>query len=643
MAVKTYEFQAEARQLLNLVINSIYSNKEIFLRELLSNASDAMDKLRLEALQNSELKADLSDLHITIERDEKEHTLKVIDNGIGMNAEELQNLIGTIARSGTAEFLQKASDDKSKAAELIGQFGVGFYSVFMVAKKAVIETRKIDETEGHRWESVGDGSYTIEDAGELPQGTAITLYLKDVDEENEIADYTREWVIRDLVKKYSDFISYPIKMMVTKIESAPAEKEGDEPKTIEKEELETLNSMKALWARPESEVDPKEYNEFYKHISYDWQDPMKVITMKGEGTFEFQSLLFIPAKAPYDMYMPESKRGVQLYVKRVFIMDDCEELVPPYLRFLRGVVDSSDLSLNISREILQKNRQIKAINKSIVRKVLGTLKTMLEEKPEEYRKFWAEFGKVLKEGLYNDASQREKILDVMLATSTHSEELTTLKDYISRMKEGQEEIYYLTGENMAHVQKAPQLEAFRAKGIEVLLFSDPIDTVWVEMVSDYQGKKFKSIVRGDVELGSEDEKKEAKEKLDQERKDMAAMLGWMGTNLDKKVKEVRVSNRLTNSPACIISDEHDPNPAMEKILRSMGQAMPDFKRILEINPEHQVIKRLHELYSEKGDDEELRSMVELIYDQAVLAEGGELSDPSAFAAALSKVMSKALG
>lgn len=642
MAAQTYEFQAQARQLLNLVINSIYSNKEIFLRELLSNASDALDKLRLEALKNSDLEADLSHLHITIERDTEKRTLKVIDNGIGMNAEDLKGLIGTIARSGTAEFLQKATENKSEAAELIGQFGVGFYSVFMVAKKAVIETRKLGDKEGYRWESAGDGSYTIEEAGPLPQGTSITLYLKDADEENELADYTQEWVIRDLVKRYSDFISYPIEMMVSKRETIPAEKDGEEPKTVEKQELETLNSMKALWARPESEVEPKEYNDFYRRIAHDWQDPLKVITMKGEGTFEFQALLFIPAKAPFDLYMPESKRGIQLYVKRVFIMDDCEELLPPYLRFLRGVVDSSDLSLNVSREILQKDRQIKAINKSIVRKVLSVLKNMLEEKPEEYRKFWHEFGKVLKEGLYNDSSNRERILDVMLADSTNSAELTTLKDYVSRMKEGQENIYYITGENRERLAKAPQMEVFKAKGIEVLILSDPIDSVWVEMVSEYQGKKFKSVLRGALELGDEAEKKAAEEKLETQRKDLASMTAWMGSDLESKVKEVRVSNRLTDSPACLVSDENDPTPSMEKIMKAMGQNFPAVKRVLEINPEHAIIKRLHELYSQDGDSEDLKSVVNLIYDQAILAEGGELADPAGFSAALSKVISKAL-
>ncbi|MBQ7529204.1 molecular chaperone HtpG [bacterium] len=644
MSAQTYEFQAQAKQLLNLVINSIYSNKEIFLRELLSNASDALDKLRLASVQDSELNVDTSDLHIEIERDEKERVLKVIDNGIGMNSEELQGLIGTIARSGTAEFLAKASESKTATSELIGQFGVGFYSVFMVAKKAVIETRKAGEEEGYRWESTGDGTYSIEEAGSLPQGTAITLYLKDVDEENEVADYTQEWTIRDLVKRYSDFISYPIRMLVTKHEEIPADKEGEEPQHVDKEVMETINSMKALWARSESEVDKKEYNEFYRRISYDWQDPLKTIVYKGEGTFEFQSILFIPAKAPFDLYMPERhKSGIQLYVKRVFIMDDCEDLVPPYLRFLRGVVDASDLSLNISREILQKNRQIHAINKGIVRKVLDTLKSMLKDEPEEYRKFWNEFGRVIKEGLYNDPAQKDRILDILLVNSTHSSDLTTLEDYISRMPEGQKDIYYIVGENRAVLEKAPQMEMFRAKGIEVLILSDPIDSIWVETVSEYKDKKFKSVLRGEIDLGDEAEKKAKEEKLSEQKKDLADLLTSMTDNLKDRVKEVRLSSRLTDSPACLVSDENDPSPSVERIMKAMGQDMPSIKRILELNPEHPIIKRMHELFKEESRREEVQDVASLLYDQAVLAEGGEITDPNSFADRLSKVLIKALG
>lgn len=669
MPAQTYEFQAEARQLLDLVINSIYSNKEIFLRELLSNASDALDKLRLASLQNSDLDVKTDDLHIEIERDEKARILKVIDNGIGMNREELTNLIGTIARSGTAEFLAKAAEDKKAATDLIGQFGVGFYSVFMVAKKAVIDTRKAGEKESWHWESTGDGTYTVEEGDSDRQGTVITLILKDADAENELEDYSQEWVIRNLVKRYSDFISYPIKMKVTKHETIPAEKEGEEPQHIEKEEVETLNSMQALWARPEKEVEAKEYNEFYRHIAHDWQDPLKTVALKGEGTFEFQSLLFIPSKAPFDLYMPDHRRGIQLYVKRVFIMDDCEDLVPPYLRFLRGVVDASDLSLNISREILQKNRQIKAINKSIVRKILGTLKSMMFEKAEksdnteeagsgvkeenaeekdtrklsaDYLTFWNEFGKVLKEGLYNDFANREKILEVVLAASTHSSELTTLEDYVSRMKENQKEIYYIAGENRSVLEKAPQMEMFKAKGIEVLIFSDPIDSIWLETVPEFDGKKFKSILRGEIDLGDEEEKKAAEEKLSEQRKDMADLLGWMKTDLEASVKEVRLSSRLVDSPACLVSDEQDLTPSMEKIMKAMGQEVPKVKRILELNPEHVIVKRLRELYEENKDEADLKDIVSVLYDQALLAEGGELEDPSGFSARLCKVITKAL-
>ena len=628
-----------------------------------------MDKLRLASLQNSDLEVKTDDLHIEIERDEKERILKVIDNGIGMNREELTNLIGTIARSGTAEFLAKAAEDKKAASDLIGQFGVGFYSVFMVAKKAIIDTRKAGEKESWHWESTGDGTYSVEEGDSDRQGTVITLILKDADAENELEDYSQEWVIRNLVKRYSDFISYPIRMKVTKHETIPAEKEGEEPQHIEKEEVETLNSMQALWARPEKEVEAKEYNEFYRHIAHDWQDPLKTVTLKGEGTFEFQSLLFIPSKAPFDLYLPDHRRGIQLYVKRVFIMDDCEDLVPQYLRFLRGVVDASDLSLNISREILQKNRQIKAINKSIVRKILGTLKSMMFEKAEksdkaeeaesgvkeenaekkesrklsaEYLTFWNEFGKVLKEGLYNDYANREKILEVVLAASTHSSELTTLEDYVSRMKENQKEIYYIAGENRAVLEKAPQMEMFKAKGIEVLIFSDAIDSIWLETVPEFDGKKFKSILRGEIDLGDEEEKKAAEEKLSEQRKDMADLLGWMKTDLEASVKEVRLSSRLVDSPACLVSDEQDLTPSMEKIMKAMGQEVPKVKRILELNPEHVIVKRLRELYEEKKDEADLKDIVSVLYDQALLAEGGELEDPSGFSARLCKVITKAL-
>lgn len=631
---QTYEFQAEAKQLLSLVINSIYSNKDIFLRELISNASDAMDKLRLRALTDSDLQVDTEHMQIRLVPNTEARTLSVVDSGIGMNDTELRELIGTIARSGTAEFISKLknSQSESHSADLIGQFGVGFYSVFMVAEKVTIETRKAGETQAYRWESDGNGSFTIEEIeGDRPQGTAITLQLKKEDTEDGIADYTSEWVLRDLVKKYSDFISYPVVMKVT-------HKHEDEVH----EEDETLNSMKALWARNPDEVEKSEYNEFYKHVAHDWCDPRETIAFKGEGTFEFQSLLFIPEHASPDLYTADFHKGVQLYVKRVFIMDRCEELLPDYLRFVRGVVDAEDLSLNVSRELLQKDRQIRAINKGITRKVLSVLGDMKKDRLEDYKKFWNEFGRIVKEGLVRAPEQKKALLDLVLLPSTHSQELTSLEDYVGRMPEGQDAIYYITGENRAVMENSPHLEAFREKGYEVLLLQDSVDPFWVDMISDYKEKEFKSVLRSDVSAGNDDEKKAKEEKLNEQKKDLASLLSWMGSSLSEQVKEVRLSSRLTSSPACLVADSDAPSPAMEKMMKAMGHEMPPVKRVLELNGDHPLVTRLHELYEEKHDDAELKSVVEVLYSQALLAEGGELPDPSRFSQNLTALLTKVL-
>ncbi len=630
MTVETLEFQAEARQLLDLVVHSIYSNKDIFLRELLSNSSDALDKLSLENLVNQDLGADLSDLHIRLEADPEKRTLKVIDNGIGMTREEVRHLIGTIARSGTAEFLRKLREnrDETRSAELIGQFGVGFYSVFMVADRVTLETRRAGQASGTRWESAGEGTYTLEDVEGPSQGTVVTLHLKPAETENGLADYASEWTLRSLVKRYSDFLSYPIRMQVRKDEAT---------------EDVTLNSMKALWARQTDEVKPEEYQEFYRHVAHDWSDALETIPMKGEGTFEFQALLFIPSKAPLDLYIPDARRGVQLYVKRVFIMDRCEELLPEYLRFLRGVVDAQDLSLNVSREILQQDRQIRAIRKGLTRKVMTTLKEMKESRPETYRTFWNEFGRVLKEGLFREPEQQKNLLDLCLVPSTQATELTTLADYVSRMKEGQDAIYYLTGENRAILENSPHLEVFRQKGYEVLLLQDAVDAVWAENVEDFQGKPFRSAARGSLDLGTEDEKKEAEARLEEQRKELATMLAWLSTRLADQVKQVQLSSRLTTSPSCLVSDTNDPSPAMEKLMKAMGQELPPVKRILELNPAHPVVKRLHELYTEQGDQAFLGDVAEMLHAQALVAEGGEIPDPSRFSHLLAGLLERALG
>jgi len=579
---------------------------------------------------NQDLGADLSDLHIRLEADPDQRILKIIDNGIGMTREEVRSLIGTIARSGTAEFLRKMREnrDENRSAEMIGQFGVGFYSVFMVADRVTLETRRAGQASGTRWESSGEGTYTLEDVEGPAQGTVVTLHLKPTDPEDGLADYASEWILRSLVKRYSDFLSYPIRMQMRKDETT---------------EDATLNSMKALWARPADEVKPEEYQEFYRHVAHDWSDPLETIPMKGEGTFEFQALLFIPSKAPLDLFVPDARRGVQLYVKRVFIMDRCEELLPEHLRFLRGVVDAQDLSLNVSREILQQDRQIRAIRKGLTRKVTATLKEMKENRPEAYQTFWTEFGRVLKEGLFREPDQQKSLLDLCLLPSTESDGLTTLADYVSRMKEGQDAIYYLTGENRAILENSPHLEIFRQKGFEVLLLQDAVDAVWVENVPDFQGKPFRSAARGELELGTEDEKKEGQARLDEQRKELSTLLAWLSTRLGDRVKQVQLSARLTTSPACLVSDTHDPSPAMEKLMKAMGQELPPVKRILEINPDHPVVKRLHELYREQGDQDFLGDVAEMLHAQALVAEGGELPDPHHFSQLLAGLIRRALG
>ncbi|GAA0603406.1 molecular chaperone HtpG [Kutzneria viridogrisea] len=620
--IETLEFQSEARQLLQLMIHSIYSNKDTFLRELVSNASDALDKLRLEAFRDKELQADTSDLHVAIEIDSEQRTLTVRDNGIGMSRDEVISLIGTIAKSGTAEFLRKLKESQDAAAsqELIGQFGVGFYASFMVADKVTLVTRKAGSDEGVRWESEGAGTYTIEPVADAPQGTAVTLHLKPVDAEDQLFDYTSAAKVREIVKRYSDFLTWPIRM------AAEPTEEGAEPT------VETVNSMKALWARASSEVTEQEYTEFYKHISHDWNDPLETVRFQAEGTFEYQALLFIPSRAPMDLFMRERKRGVQLYVKRVFIMDDCEALMPEYLRFVKGVVDAADLSLNVSREILQQDRQIQLIRKRLVKRVLSTVKSLDAEK---YGTFWKEFGRAVKEGLLDDFDNREAILEICSFESTHdADKPTRLAQYVERMKEGQEHIYYLTGESRTAIENSPHLEAFQAKGFEVLVLTDPIDEMWVDAVPGFEGKQFQSIAKGQVDLD---------ENQDEEQKaEFAGLLTWMGSALEEHVKEVRLSSRLTTSPACIVGDSHDMTPTLEKMYRAMGQQLPQIKRILELNPGHPLVAGLRAAHAEHPEDERLPETAELIYGMALLAEGGELGDPSRFVKLLANRLEQSL-
>ena len=633
--VEQLEFQAEARQLLDLMVHSVYSNKDSFLRELISNASDALDKLRLEAFRNKDLDVDTSDLHIEIETDKDARTLTVRDNGIGMTRDEVVELIGTLAKSGTAELRQQLREAKNAAAseELIGQFGIGFYSVFMVADKVELLTRKAGESDATRWESSGDGTYTIESIDDAPQGTSVTLHLKPEDAEDELHDYTAEWKIKNLVKKYSDFIAWPIRMEV--VHTTPAlEKEGaeggEETVTIE---TETLNSMKALWARPKDEVSDEEYKEFYKHIGHAWDDPLEVIAMKAEGTFEYQALLFIPSHAPFDLFNRDAHTGVQLYVKRVFIMGDCDELMPEYLRFIKGVVDAQDLSLNVSREILQQDRQIKAMRRRLTKKVLSSIKELQSERPEDYRTFWTQFGRVLKEGLLSDFDNQDTLLRISSFASTHSdEEVTTLAEYVERMKDGQEQIFYATGETRQQILKSPHLEAFKAKGYEVLVLTDPVDEVWVGNVTEFDGKPLQSVAKGEVDLGSDEDKSEAER--EEQQKEFADLLDWLKETLSEHVKEVRLSSRLTESPACLITDAFGMTPALARMYRASGQPVPVGKRILELNPSHPLVIGLRDAQKKADNDTALTVVAEtaeLLYGTALLAEGGALEDPARFA------------
>lgn len=621
MPTETFEFQVEARQLLQLMIHSVYSNKDVFLRELVSNASDALDKLRLEKLRDDTLDADVSDLHIEIDIDKDARTLTVRDNGIGMSYDEVGQLIGTIANSGTATFLKelREAQDAAGAEGLIGQFGVGFYSGFMVADEVTLVTRRAGEDKGTRWTSRGEATYTLETVDDAPQGTSVTLHLKPADPDNQLHDYTSPWKIREIVKRYSDFITWPIRMV-------PEAGDGDSSP-----EPETLNSMKALWARSRDEVSDDEYHELYKHISHDWRDPLETIRLQAEGTFEYQALLFVPSHAPHDLFTRDFKRGVQLYVKRVFIMDDCEALLPPYLRFVKGVVDASDLSLNVSREILQQDRHIRMMQRRLTKKVLSTVKEIMTKDADRYATFWREFGTVLKEGLVTDSENRDAILAVSSFATTRGEDdaPTTLKSYVERMKDGQDDIYYITGESRQSIENSPHMEAFRDKGIEVLLLTDPVDEVWVDAVGEFEGKKLRSVAKGEIDLDGKDDEKADGER-EKQAEEYAGLLGWMREQLDEDIKEVRLSTRLTVSPACVVSDAHDLTPALENMYRAMGQEVPRTKRILEINPGHLLVKGLNQAYKEREDRSGLVESAELLHTLAVLAEGGQPKDPARF-------------
>ncbi|MFL0578736.1 molecular chaperone HtpG [Dietzia sp. 179-F 9C3 NHS] len=648
-AAETREFQAETRQLLDLMIHSVYSNPDTFLREVVSNSSDALDKLRLAALQDASLGVDTTDLHIQLEPDAAARTLTIRDNGIGMSRDEVVDLIGTLAKSGTAQAREalaaaRAAQESGElseqaTADLIGQFGIGFYSTFMVADTVTLVTRKAGEATGTRWESGGEGTYTIEEAVDAPQGTAVTLALKPAGGDAALPDYTAEHTLRRVVRTYSDFIAWPIRMEVERpapeagVRDPGDDDEGNDPQAEDTvTETVTLNSQKALWTKPRSEVTAEEYAEFYRHVSHAWDEPLETITLKAEGTFEYQALLFLPSQVPFDLFSPDTKRGVQLYVRRVFIMDDCEELVPPFLRFVKGIVDAQDLSLNVSREILQQDRQIRAIRKRLVRKVLQTIEQLRADRPEEFRTFWANFGAVLKEGLIpapggDDA--RDQLLAVATFEST-AEASTTIAEYVERMAEGQEEIYYLTGRSREAVENSPHLEAFRARGVEVLVLTDPVDEVWVDAVGEVEGRRLRSVAKGDVDLSGIGA--DAEDKADEpDAEEFTDLLAWLGEELADQVKQVRLSHRLTESAACMVGDEFDMTPQLEAMYRASGMEMPTSKRILELNPSHPLVQRLRAQHAEDASAAGLAESAKLLAGAAVLAEGGALADPAAFA------------
>ena len=607
-------FQAEVKQLLHLMIHSLYSNKEIVIRELISNASDASDKLRFEALKDASLYEKDSELKIRLSFDKKARTLTISDNGIGMNRDEVISNIGTIARSGTKEFLNNLTGDEAKDANLIGQFGVGFYSSFIIADLVTVITRRAGSTKAIQWESKGEGEYTISEVKKDTRGTDIILHLKKDEDE-----FLSDWTLKSIIKKYSDHITLPIVMKKSEW------KDGEEVPT---EEDETVNAASALWARNKSDIKEEEYQEFYKNLSYDQEPPLTYSHNRIEGKQEYISLLYIPAKAPFDLFDRERHHSVKLYVKRIFIMEASEKLMPNYLRFIKGVIDSADLPLNVSREILQDSKEVEAIRAGSTKKVLDLLEDMSEKKPDGYKNFWKEFGVVMKEGHSEDFVNREKIAKLFRFNSTHEEtdaQVVSLKDYVTRMKDGQEAIYYITADSYEAAKHSPHLEIFKKKGIEVLLLSDRVDEWLLSTFNEFESKKLQSIAKGDLDLGKLEDEKEKEEKKKIE-KDAKSLIEKIQKALGEKVKEVKVTHRLTDSPACLVAGENDLSGNLERLLKAAGQKTPDTKPILEINPSHKLIQKLENT----SDSGRFNDFAEVIFDQALISEGGQLKDPVAF-------------
>ncbi len=615
------EFQAEVKQLLNLVIHSLYSHKEIFLRELISNSSDAIDKARFESLTSIELLGDDATFKIRISADKDAGILRISDNGIGMTREELIQNIGTIASSGTKKFLEQLSGDQKKDMSLIGQFGVGFYSVFMVADKVVLTTKRLGaDAPAMRWESSGDGSYTLEEADKLGRGTELEIHLKE--DEKEFLD---DWKIQSIVRKYSEYIAYPI---------ALTDKDGKE---------EVLNAKPPLWRRSKSDITKEQYHEFYKHIAHDEEDPLAYSHNQVEGAVEYTSLLYIPAKAPFDLYQPERKHGLSLYVKRVFIMNDCKELLPTYLRFVRGIVDSEDLPLNVSRELLQKNAVIQKIHQATTKKVLNLLETLAREDAEKYAAFWKEFGTVIKEGFHMNWENLDELKRLVRFESSKlaADHYQSLQDYVVGMKDGQKDIYYITAESRKSAEGSPHLEVFRKKDIEVLYLVDPIDEWMIQSLSDFDGKKLVNAAKGDLDLGdlSKDEKKHQKEAQSEYKKFMKDFEEKMSDTL----KEVRVTTRLAESPCCLVSGEEELGANLERILKMTNQKVKESKRTLELNPDHPIIKKLHDIYEAEPANPKLPDWYRVLVDQALLAEGSPIPEPASYVSKVNGFLAEMLG
>jgi molecular chaperone HtpG len=624
--LESFQFQAETTRLLHLMIHSLYTQREIFLRELISNASDALDRLRFEALTNSELIPNDHKYEIRLKPNTAARVLTISDTGIGMSRQELIENIGTIARSGTHELRKRIKEAQSEEgfADLIGRFGVGFYSAFMVADKVSIVTRRAGEATATQWESDGDATYTLAEAEKAGCGTDITLHLKPPDAENGIEDYTDRWKLAMIVHKYSDFIAHPI------IYEGPAQEPGEaEDKTKEiKIETKTLNSMKPIWTRSRSEVSESDYNDFYKHLASDWTEPLKVVPLKAEGTFEYEALLFIPSQAPHDLFYHGTETGLRLYARRVMVMEKCEDLLPQYLRFIKGVVDSSDLPLNISRQRLQQDRHITQIRKWLTRKVLESLTEMREKESDKYSKFWSEFGRALKEGMGSDYENKEKLTPLLLFESSHDpKELTTLKAYVERMKPEQTEIFYLTGESRKVIENSPHSEVPKQKGYEVLYLSDPVDELVVQHLHEFEEKRLKSVTKGKFTLGTEEEKKQIEEQVKKKEEEYASFLQAGQKKLDEYVKQIRLSTRLVDSPACLVTEEHEYSPHLERLLQKGKGGGPKQRRIMELNPVHPIVARLYDRFKVNSDDPAIGDSIELLFELALVAEGSDIADP----------------